>query len=223
MGSTVPADLAEALSWTGVAWPAIDADALDRLADAYNNYASEVDTARMDADAAATDVMGDNSGPAADAFASYWGQVSGSHLVAVFNASKKLVTGFRDSATEVRNAQNEAGEQLRTLRDKITMLRAEGRLPPDRPIGDTYEVSSARTALTSRFDAMAAKVAGLLRTAHDLGGLEGLTHESTRLNESDMEPAPPASPPATDPAGSGGPTMAPQSKITSVLNPNGDR
>ncbi|MGC0419339.1 hypothetical protein [Embleya sp. AB8] len=130
MGSTVPADLAEALSWTGVQWPAIDADALDRLSIAYNVYAGEVDSARMDADVAATEVMADNSGPATDAFAGYWGQVSGSHLVAVFKASKQLVTAFTNATTEVRNAQTEAEGQLRTLRDKIATLRAEGRLPP---------------------------------------------------------------------------------------------
>ncbi|MGC0419338.1 hypothetical protein [Embleya sp. AB8] len=67
---------------------------------------------------------------------------------------------------------------------------------------------------------MTNKVAGLLQTAHDLGGLQALTAESTQLGERDMEPAAPAPPPA-DPAGSGGPIVAPQSKIAATLAPNG--
>lgn len=226
MGVTVPADVADALAWTGVEWPAIDADALDRMSDAYNVYADEVDAARMDADAAATGVIGDNSGPAADAFAGYWAQVSGSHLVGVFNASKELVTALMNAATEVRTAQQEAEDHLRTLRDKIASMSAEGRLPPGPP-RDLYEIDTARDALTTRFDAMATKVAGLLRTAQDLGGLDALAHQGAQLSEHGMEPPAPAADPAapvqsrllaTTPAG---PPETYRSNITSVMDPNG--
>jgi hypothetical protein len=226
VGPSVPADAAEALGWTGVEWPAIDADALDRMSNAYNVYAGEVDGARMDADTAATGLMADNSGPAADAFAGYWGQVSGSHLVGVYNASKELVTAFSNAATEVRAAQQEAEGHLRTLRDKIASLRAEGRLPPGAP-HDLYEIDVARKALTTRFDAMKTKVAGLLQTAQDLGGLEALANKGAELNERDMAPATDSTAPAaqsrlpsTPPAGSGA-TPASRSNIASTLDPNG--
>ncbi|MYW03737.1 hypothetical protein [Streptomyces sp. SID3343] len=230
MGPSVPADVAEALGWTGVEWPAIDADALDRMSNAYNVYAGEVDSARMDADTAATALMADNSGPAADAFAGYWGHVSSSQLVGVYNASKELVTGFTNAATEVRTAQQEAEVHLRTLRDKIASLRAEGRLPPDGAPHDLYEIDVARKALTTRFDAMAAKVAGLLRTAQDLGGLDALAHKGTELNERGLEPAAPAADSAapaqsrllsTPPGGSAEPSAAPRSNISSALDPKG--
>ncbi|MFE3206066.1 hypothetical protein [Embleya sp. NPDC059237] len=220
MGTAVPPELAEALGWTGVEWPAIDAQAWDAMADAYNVYAGEVDAARMDADAAATEVVNANKGSAVDTFAGYWGQVSGAHLVGVFNAAKEMVGAFRNAAIEVRNAQSEGEGHLRTLQQKVAGLRAEGRVPPAGPPGDIYEVSSARAALEHCFQAMTDKVGALLGTARDKGGLAGLTHQSGELVDRDLEAAAPTAP-ASAGASPAGHAPAARTKIAATMDPGG--
>jgi hypothetical protein len=105
-------------SLTGMWWPAADEERLRAAAVEYRHMASAVEDAAAVADRAARDVVGQNTGPAIDAFAGFWGKYKsggGGWLPGSAQACRQMADALDRYADGVTHAKRHIEEAAATV------------------------------------------------------------------------------------------------------------
>jgi len=106
------------VSKVGIWWPAGDESGLRAAADRWRVFASDVELLATDASRAARDLVAGNSGPAVDAFDTFWRRYDGppdAYLPALATTGRAMGTALDQYADTVRDAKKRIEEMAVTI------------------------------------------------------------------------------------------------------------
>ncbi|MYW04394.1 hypothetical protein [Streptomyces sp. SID3343] len=181
MGITVPGYLDQALDVIGVDWPNLDEDEFKELADAYREFADEIDGARADGKNGAAWILDGTTGIAAEAFEKHFGKLNNEHLHDLAEGARLLATSLDAAALVIEGAKGRAIVQLIILADAIIAAAAASTVTFGlAAIAGLAEVAIVRTAVKRIFkeleEALMEKVVEIA-TAPAVAALEGTANE----------------------------------------------
>ncbi|MEU0933883.1 MULTISPECIES: hypothetical protein [unclassified Embleya] len=181
MGITIPGYLDTALDVIGVDWPNLDEDEFKELAQAYREFADEIDEARADGKNGAAWILSGTSGMAAEAFEAHFGKLNNEHLHDLAEGARMLAKALDAAAVVIEVAKGRAIAQLIILADAIAAAAAAATFTFGlSAIAGLAEVGIVRTAVKRIFKELEQELMARvveIATAPAVAALEGTANE----------------------------------------------